>query len=107
MNRGDIIIGAPQSPFNKPRPALVVQDRLQDFNETVLVAPITSDLEHIPGVRVPIVPTGSNGLRKPSEVMIDLLQPLRLLRIGAIIGKADDALMLEVDAALRLFLRLP
>jgi mRNA interferase MazF len=107
VNRGEIIIGAPESPFNKPRPALIVQDRLQDFSETLLVAPITSDLEHLPGIRVPIAPTSTNGLRKPSEVMIDMLQPIRLLRIGAVVGKAEDAVMSQVDAALRLFLRLP
>ena len=106
MKRGDIIIVAPPSPFNKPRPALVVQQRIFDVSENVTVALISSDLMRQPGLRIPITPTATNGLRKPSEVMIDNLQTIPLDRIGGMIGAADPRILQKVDEALRAFLGL-
>lgn len=107
MKRGDVIITAPSSPFNKPRPALVVQNLYSDDDETLTVALITSDIGGTGGLRIPIQPTLDNGLRKPSEIMVDVLQTVMLDRIGGHIGEADANTMREVDLALRLFLGLP
>jgi mRNA interferase MazF len=107
VKRGDIIITAPPSPFNKPRPALIVQSLFAAHDETVTVALITSDLSRYGGVRIPIHPTEQNGLRKPSEIMIDNLQTVSLDRIGGLIGEADSATLQRVDLGLRLFLGLP
>jgi mRNA interferase MazF len=107
MKRGDIIILAPLSPFNKIRPALIVQAELFAETENVTVALITSDLSRTLGLRIPINPTAGNGLRKPSEVMVDNLQTAPLNRIGALIGAAEPEVMRRVDIALRLFLGLP
>lgn len=106
MTRGEIIIVAPYAPFNKPRPALIVQSIVLDDSETVTVAPITSDLAWAPGVRVPIEPTSGNGLRKRSDIMIDQLATVPLRRIGGYAGEAEPEVMARVDAALRLFLGL-
>jgi mRNA-degrading endonuclease toxin of MazEF toxin-antitoxin module len=54
MKRGDIVILAPPSPFNKPRPCLIVQAEVFAENETVTVALITSDPAYTGGFRVPI-----------------------------------------------------
>jgi mRNA interferase MazF len=107
MKRGDIIILAPPSPFNKPRPGLIIQAEVFAEKETVTVALISSDPAYTNGFRVPIQPSVRNGLRKPSEIMIDNLQTIRLDRIGGFAGEAEPEVMRQVDIALRLFLSLP
>ena len=107
MKRGDIVILAPPSPFNKPRPCLVVQAEVFSETETVTVALITSDLAYTTGLRVPIQPSAMNGLRKPSEIMVDNLQTTPVDRIGGVAGEAEADVMRQVDIALRLFLGLP
>jgi mRNA interferase MazF len=106
VKRGDIIIVAPPSPFNKPRPALIVQAFLFDQSEKLTVALISSDLTHSHGFRIPIAPTASNGLRKPSEILVDHLQTVDIGRVGGFAGQVDEATMREVDTALRIFLGL-
>jgi mRNA interferase MazF len=107
VKRGDVIIAAPPSPFNKPRPALVIQSLFSDHDETVVVALITSDLSRYGAVRIPVQPSELNGLRKPSEIMVDNLQSVALDRIGGLVGEVDVITMRRVDLALRMFLGLP
>ena len=49
MKRGDVVIVAPFPPFDKPRPAVILQAQLLDLGETVSVALITSDRLWLPG----------------------------------------------------------
>jgi mRNA interferase MazF len=106
LNRGDIIIVAPPGEFGKPRPVLVVQSDLSLVGLTVTFVPITSDLEHNPELRVPISPTAENGLRKPSELMIDRIQTCTWSRVGGHIGHIDAATLRKVEIALMLHLGL-
>jgi len=54
---------------------------------------------------VPVVAPGAgNGLRQPSQVMIDKAMTLRRERTGPAFGDADDQLMLEVSRLLAVFL---
>ena len=106
MRRGDIIIVAPPGEFGKPRPAIVIQADLAMNGETVTFLPITSDLEHFMKIRVPVVPDAVNGLRKPSEVMVERIQTTSLSRIGGIVGHLDRKSMLAVESALMVHLGL-
>jgi mRNA interferase MazF len=106
MRRGDIVTAAPPGEFGKPRPVLVVQAFTGDYTERITVALITSDLVRLPGVRIPIEPTQSNGLAKPSEVAVDNLQTFSIKKIGGVIGSLDPRTMAAVDSALRLHLAL-
>ena len=92
--------------FSKPRPAVILQQRVYPETENVTVALITSDLARTPQVRVSIEPDGRNGLRKPSEIMVDNVQTLRVHRVGSVIGSLDDATMDRVKQALLIFLGL-
>ncbi len=103
MKRGDIVIVAPPSPFNKPRPALVVQAFVFDGMERLTVALISSDLTRPGAFRIPVGPTAMNGLRKPCEIQIDHLQTVELRSVGSVAGEADPATMRKVDTAMRLF----
>jgi mRNA interferase MazF len=95
--------GRASGEFSKPRPALILQHRLFAETENVTVALITSDLSRASYVRVGVEPDTGNGLRKPSEVMLDNIQTLSMKRIGDVIGQLDHDSMIRVWTALLIF----
>ncbi len=98
--RGDVVVVALPGDYGKPRPAIVVQsDRLSAI-PTVIVCPLTSELVEAALVRVTIAPGSGNGLRQPSQAMVDKLQAIRRERIGQVIGRLDDELLGQVNRAL-------
>lgn len=90
--------------FGKPRPALVIQSDRFDEHATVTVLLVSSTRIDAPLIRLDVPPTSGNGLRAPSQVMIDKTMTLRRERIGVPFGEADDQLMLEVGRLLAVFL---
>ncbi len=107
MRRGDFITIALQGDAGKPRPALVIQaDELFADLLTIVVLPLTSALADLPLTRVNVEPTEANGLRVPSQVMVSRPQSALRERIGAVIGRADAPVMLEVGRKLALLLGL-
>ncbi|WP_110031646.1 type II toxin-antitoxin system PemK/MazF family toxin [Hoeflea marina] len=104
MRRGDMITVALQGAFGKPRPALIVQaDQFQDA-ATLTVALVSSDLIEAPLMRLSVMPTPENGLRLPSQIMIDKLMTVSRDKVGKPFGRLDDTSMLAVDRLLALFL---
>lgn len=103
LRRGDIAIGAPPGDFSKPRPATILQEEVYPETELVTVALITSDRSRQPHLRIGVEPTEANGLRKPSEIMIDNIQTFRVSRIGDIAGCIDNATVDRVKVALAVF----
>ncbi len=83
-----------------------MQSNLSLMGSTVTFLPITSDLEHQPQLRVPILPAAENGLRKPSEIMVDRIQTSSVSRIGGLIGHIDTKTMKLVETALLVHLGL-
>lgn len=75
MMRGDFVTIAMQGDFGKPRPALVIQADQFSEHATVTVLPVTSTLIAAPLFRVTVQPSAENGLRKPSQVMVDKSRP--------------------------------
>lgn len=104
MNRGDFVTIAMQGDFGKPRLALVIQS--DQFNEhaTVTVLPVSSTLVDAPLLRVSIQPSETNGLQKPSQVMVDKAMTMKRDKLGEVFGSASDAAMLEVGRCLAVFL---
>lgn len=106
--RGDVVtIAGPGDYTGKPRPALVVQADL--FNEThgsVTVCLLTSTLVAAPLFRITVPPSADNGLRQPSQVMVDKLASVRREAIGRRLGCVDAGILLQVDRALGLWLGL-
>ena len=90
--------------FGKPRPALVIQSDRFDEHATVTVLLVSGTLIDAPLIRVNVGPGPRNGLRQPSQIMIDKAMTLRRERIGPPFGEADDQLMLEVGRLLAVFL---
>lgn len=101
MRRGDLVLTAVPGDYGKPRPYLNVQaDTLTDI-DSVLLCPLTTDVQHL-SFRVVVEPDRENGLVRRSEVMIDKSLALPRSRIRAVVGRLDALRMAEVDAALRL-----
>lgn len=106
MTRGDLVTVALQGDQGKPRPALVVQADQFGGLGSVTVLPITSTLIDAPLLRVPIDPDATNGLAKPSQVMIDKPQTPSRSRLGPVIGRLDGQTMVSIDRLLAVFLGL-
>ncbi len=104
MRRGDLVTVALQGAYGKPRPALVIQSDLFAEHPSVTLLPVTSELRDTPLFRVPVSPLPENGLRKPSQVMVDKAQTVPREKIGEVIGHLDDETSLAVNRALALFL---
>ena len=105
MQRGSFVTVAVPGDFGKPRPALIVQSDLFDELPSVVICPLTSTLRDDAGqFRLGVEPTETNGLRERSQIAIDKITVIPSAKIGGVIGKADDALMLRVSRALALFL---
>jgi mRNA interferase MazF len=91
VRRGDLVTIALPGDYGKPRPALVVQDDAFRALESVTVLRLTSELHRWPQFRVTVEPSESNGLRKPSQVMVDKAVTVPRRRIGQRIGRLDEA----------------
>lgn len=106
MRRGDIATVAPPREYGKPRPVLIIQSDAASAAPNIIYIPITSDLLRVPELRVPIAPSPENGLRLPSEIMVDIVQTSPREKFGKIIGHVDALTLIRVEAALSMHLGL-
>ena len=104
MRRGDFVTIAMQGGFGKPRPALVMQSDAFDAHATVTVLLVSSQLVETPLFRVMVQPNDKNGLRIPSQVMVDKAMTVKRDKLGDVFGSASDELLLEVSRSLAVFL---
>ena len=104
MNRGDFVTIALQGDFGKPRPALEVQSDQFNAHATVTVLLVTSTLIDAPLFRVSVQPGEKNGLKKPSQIMVDKTMTVNREKIGKAFGSTSDEIMLEVRRCLAVFL---
>ncbi len=106
MQRGDIVTVALQGDLGKPRPALIVQSDLFDEHPSVTVLPITSMRVEAPLFRIDLEPGPDTGLQVRSQVMVDKPQSVARAKLGTVIGRASDDVLLAVNRALAVFLGL-
>lgn len=106
MKRGDIVAVAAPGDYGKPRPALIIQEDLFDALPSVTVLPLTSELREAPILRITVKPEPGNGLRKPSQIMIDKTVTIPRSKIGEQIGRLDNGTLESVNTALARFLGL-
>ena len=107
--RGTVVtVVSPGVYSGKPRPAVVVQaDRWLQAHPSVTLCPLTSTLVEAPLVRIAVEPSPRNGLRQPSQLMVDKLFTVPLEAIGAVVGQLEPQALIELDLALRGWLELP
>lgn len=104
MRRGDLVTVARAGDFGKPHPAVAVQSDLFDGAETVTVLLLSGTGVDAPLLRPEVRPTSENGLRRPSQVMVDKVTTVRRARVGAPFGRLDDATMPAVTRSMAVFL---
>jgi mRNA interferase MazF len=104
--RGELYTIAIAGDYGKPRPALVIQADTFAALASVTVLRVTSELVAAPFIRIPVAPNAENGLRKPSQIMIDKAVTVPRTRLGARIGRIDAATLQAVERSLRSFLGL-
>ena len=107
MKRGDLVTVAVQGDFGKPRPALIVQADAFDEHPSVTVLLLTSSIVDAPMLRVTVAPSGTSGtsgLERASQVMIDKAMTIRRDKLGPVIGRLDGDVMVEVERRLAIFL---
>ena len=108
VSRGDLVTVVAPGDYGKPRPALVVQADQFAAMTSVIVLLMTSDLDHKPVLfRRRILPSKENGLKLPSEVMVDKIVSLARGRIGLRFGRLDAGTMQEVTVMLATLLGFP
>lgn len=93
-----------QGDYGKPRPALVIQSDAFSEASSRAVLPLTSTLVDAPLIRIDVAPTPENGLRAPSQIMVDKATTVPAGRLGPVFGTFDDGAMLAVNRSLALFL---
>jgi mRNA interferase MazF len=103
MRRGDLVTVALQGDFGKPRPALVIQSDRFEASATVTVLLLSATLVDAPLFRIDVEPSIGNGLHASSQIMVDKAMTVRRERIGPVIGRLDDEMMLAVERSLALW----
>lgn len=104
MRRGDFVTVALQGDFAKPRPALVIQADKFDAHTTVTVLLVSSTLIDAPLFRITVQPDVVNGLKKPSQIMVDKAMTVKRDKLDEPFGTASDEVMLEVGRCLAVLL---
>ncbi|MDO9068274.1 MAG: type II toxin-antitoxin system PemK/MazF family toxin [Deltaproteobacteria bacterium] len=104
MKRGDFVTVAMQGNLGKPRPALILQSDRFDEHATITILPVTSTIVDAPLFRITIEPNETNGLNKPSQVMVDKTMTVVKEKVGKPFGKIEKNTMLEIERCLAVFL---
>lgn len=92
--------------YGKPRPGVVVQSTpTLTTHPSMTLCPLTTDIDE-DEFRVRVSPTPGNGLRLPSQIMIDKIAAVRRDRVRARIGSVDAETLRSLDTALRVWLGL-
>ena len=91
MRRGDLVTVSAPGNYGKPRPAVIVQSDWLAATDSVLVALLTSEFVNAPLFRLTIEPNDANGLKAPSQVMIDKIVAIPRKKCGGVIGRLNES----------------
>jgi len=105
LRRGDIVTMV-SGDYGKPRPVLIVEADSFSALPSVTVLRISSELHDAPLIRILVQPDHGNGLREPSQVMVDKATTVPRSKLGYRIGRIEPGLMRVIDNSLQVFLAL-
>ncbi|AQR61348.1 hypothetical protein BZG35_06545 [Brevundimonas sp. LM2] len=106
MNRGQLLIAVLSGDFGKPRPAVLVQSSALFDAESLLICPMTSEVETASRFRPLIHPTALNGLQEPSVIMTEKVTAVPRRRCRERIGELTPEQIEDLDTALMFVLGL-
>ena len=106
MKRGDLVPVVLAGAYGKPRPALVIQSDLFARHPSVTILPVTTELRPIETFRIAVNPSPKNGLRAPSQIMVDKAHTIPRDKAGVPFGELELRTLRSVDRSLAVFLGL-
>lgn len=107
MRRGEIwTVAGGKDYAGKPRPAVIVQDDSFDATDSITICAFTTDDTDAPLFRLPVEPNARNGLRAPCRLMVDKITTVPKSKVGAHVGRLDDADLPKFNQAILVFLGL-
>jgi mRNA interferase MazF len=107
VTRGEIYTAAARGLYTgKPRPVVILQDDRFDATASITICPFTTNPVEAPLLRLPIEPSGKNGLDKPSQLMVDKVTTMPRANLGERIGRLRDEELLALNRSLIVFLGL-
>jgi mRNA interferase MazF len=115
MRRGDIysvdLDPARGSEANKRRPAVIVSNDAANATASrlgrgvITVVPVTSNVERVYPFQV-LLPAAETGLDRDSKAQAEQIRSIAVERLDARLGVVPNAILLEIEEALRLHLGL-
>jgi mRNA interferase MazF len=115
MRRGDIhsvnLDPARGSEANKRRPAVIVSNDAANATAgrlgrgVITVVPVTSNVQRVYPFQV-LLPAAETGLDRDSKAQAEQIRSIAVERVGDRVGVVPNAIMLDLDEALRLHLGL-
>jgi len=107
VRRGEIwtVAGGPDY-VGKPRPAVILQDDAFDATASMTICPFTTHAIDAPLMRLPMGPSEQNGLRAPSQLMVDKITTVSRTKLADRIGLLSDEDVLRMNRAVIVFLGL-
>ena len=100
MRRGDLVTVAAPGDYGKPRPAVVIQSDWLRATDSVLVVLLTTAFLDAPFYRLQLDPTAENGLRAPSQIMVDKIIAMPRDKCGRVMGRLDQAALIALNGML-------
>ena len=107
MKRGEVwtLAGGPDY-AGKPRPVVIIQSDEFAATASITFCPFTTNDTNAPLFRIPVGVTESNGLRSPSNLMVDKIATVPKARMGKRIGRIGDEDLVRLNRAILVFLGL-
>ena len=102
MNRGDVVLVALPGDYGKPRPAVIIQSDQLTGTDSILVSLFTTDIQDSVIFRLAVEPDRGNGLREPSQLMVDKIYAVRRDKCGRRIGRLNAEILIDLDERLAL-----
>ncbi|HEY5071359.1 MAG TPA: type II toxin-antitoxin system PemK/MazF family toxin [Caulobacteraceae bacterium] len=107
MRRGEIwTVAGGKGYAGKPRPVVIVQDDSFDATDSITICAFTTDETDAPLLRLPVQPNERNGLSAACRLMVDKITTVPKTKVGARLGRLDDATILLLNQAILVFLGL-
>ena len=82
----------------------MIQADIFAHHPSVTVLPVTTELRPIETFRVAVDPSAKNGLRMPSQIMVDKAHTIPRGKAGVPFGELEPRTLRKVDCALAVFL---
>jgi mRNA interferase MazF len=107
MRRGEIWTASGGKDYaGKPRPVVILQDDSFAATQSVTICAFTTDPTEAPLFRLLIEPNERNGLRAPCRLMVDKITTVPKSKIGARVGRLNEADVVRLNQAVLVFLGL-